>query len=105
MIVREALRSSFPFHVSESQLEMIATSRGLDLDGMFDSSVASGREFNLAKADVIKTIVMTPNVSEGGVSISFNDKAGMIAIANSIYGAYGEPLLGHETPTVKPLDW
>lgn len=105
MTVREALRNCFPFAVNNGQLDVIAISRGLVLDEMFDPFVASSKPFDLAKADVIKTIVMTPNISEGGVSISFSDKTSMISIANGIYGKYGEPLLGLETPTVKPLDW
>lgn len=105
MTIREALRSSFPFAVSDRQLDVISISRGLVLDEFFDPFVASSKPFELCKADVIRTVVMTPNVSEGGVSISFSDKSDMIAIANSIYGKYGEPLLGRETPTVKPLDW
>ena len=105
MTVREALRYSFPFAVKESQLEIIAISRELGLYDEFDASVASSKAFNLAKADIIKTVVMAPNMSEGGVSISFNDKSYLISIANGIYGMYGEPLFGQETPTVKPLDW
>lgn len=105
MTIREALRNSFPFAVNDSQLDMIAISRGLVIDDVFDPFVASSKPFDLAKADMIKTMVMTPNISEGGVSISYNDKASMIAIANGIYGKYGEPLLGHATATVEPLDW
>lgn len=105
MTVREALRKSFPFYVNDGELEVIAISRGLVLDTEFDAFSASSKPFELAKADIIKTVVMTPNVSEGGVSISFNDKSSMISIANGIYGKYGEPLFGLETPTVKPLDW
>lgn len=105
MTIREALRNSFPFPVKDGQLEVIAISRGLVLDGEFDPFIATSKPFGLAKADVIKTIVMAPNVSEGGVSISFNDKSSLISIANGIYGKYGEPLLGLEAPTVIPLDW
>lgn len=105
MTVREALRRSFPFVVRDSQLDVIAISRGLDLDNEFDQFAASSKPFELAYADVIKSAVMTPNISEGGVSISFNDKSSMISIANGIYGKYGEPLFGQETPTVRPLDW
>lgn len=105
MTVREALRRFFPFVVNDSQLDVIAISRGLFLDNEFDQFIASSKPYELAYADVIKSAVMTPNVSEGGVSISFNDKSSMISIANGIYGKYGEPLLGLETPTVKPLDW
>lgn len=105
MTIREALRNSFPFSVNDSLLDVIAISRGLVLDDLYDPFVASSKPFDLAKADVIKTIIMTPNISEGGVSISFSEKANMISIANGIYGKYGEQLLGQETPTVKPLDW
>lgn len=105
MTIREALRNSFPFSVKDSQLDVIAISRGLFLDDEFDSFVAADKSFDLAKADVIKMIVMSPNVSEGGVSISFNDKANLIALANGIYGKYGEQLFGLENPTVIPLDW
>ena len=105
MTVREALRNSFPFSVKDMHLDVIAISRGLVLDDVFDPFVATSKPFDLAYADVIKTVVMTPNISEGGVSISFSDKSDMISIANSIYGKYGEPLLRLETPTVKPLDW
>lgn len=105
MTVREALRSSFPFAISDRLLDVVAVSRLLCMEDCFDAVVSNSEAFNLAKADIIKSIVMSPNVSEGGVSISFSDKATLISIANSIYGAYGEPLLGQETPTVKPLDW
>ena len=105
MTVREALRSSFPFAVSDSLLDVVSISRGLVLDNEFDTFAATSKAFELAKADVIKNIVLTPNVSEGGVSISFNDKSAMMSIANAIYGRYGEPLFGLETPTVNPLDW
>lgn len=105
MTIREALRNSFPFVVSEGAVNMISVSRMLDLDGDFDASVASSRAFELAKADIIKSTVMTPNVSEGGVSISYSDRQTMIAIANEIYGRYGEPICGQATATVRALDW
>lgn len=105
MTIREALRNSFPFAVGQGQLDVIAISRGLSLDDEFDSHVAVSRSFELCKADVIKTVVMTPNLSEGGVSISFTDRDSMISIANSIYGKYGEPIFGQDLKTVKPLNW
>lgn len=105
MTVREALRNSFPVPVNDRQLDVIAISRGLVIDNVFDPFIATSKVFELCKADVIRNIVMTPNISEGGVSISFSDKSDMISLANRIYGKYGEPLLGRETPTVKPLDW
>lgn len=105
MTIREALRSSFPFSVNNAQLDVIAISRCLVLDDAFDPFVSNSKSFELAKADIIRTLAMSPNVSEGGVSISFGDRVDMIAYANSIYGKYGEPLFGRETPTVKPLDW
>ena len=104
MTVREALRNSFPFAVSSGAIEVIAYTRSLHIDDEFDANIANSKAFLLAKADIIKTIVMSPNVSEGGVSISFSDKEAMISIANEIYGRYGEPFFGQTNPTVKVLD-
>lgn len=105
MTIREALRNSFPFAVSNGTLDVIAVARGLNIEDSFDTEVASGRQYELAKADVIKSIVMSPNISEGGVSISYSDRQYMISIANEIYGRHGEALFGQATPTVKALDW
>ena len=105
MTIREALRNSFPFAVSNGTIDVIAVARDLDIDGEFDSSVASSRAYELSKADIIKSVAMSPNVSEGGVSISFSDRQSMISIANEIYGRYGEALFGQTTPTVRALDW
>lgn len=105
MTIREALRNSFPFAISNGQIELISAARCLNADDDFNSSIATSREFELAKADIIKMVVMSPNVSEGGVSISFADRSAMISIANEIYGKYGEPLFGHAIPTVRALDW
>ena len=105
MTIREALRNSFPFTVSNGTLDVIAVSRGLSIEDLFDTEVASNRQYELAKADVIKSVVMSPNISEGGVSISFSERQYMISVANEIYERYGEALLGQATPTVKALDW
>lgn len=105
MTIREALRNSFPFAISNGQIELILATRCLSADDEFYSSVATSREFELAKADIIKMAIMSPNVSEGGVSISFADRSAMIAVANEIYQRYGEPIFGLAIPTVTALDW
>ena len=105
MTIREALRNSFPFAVANATIEVIAVSRVIDVDGLFEPVIAASKEFQLAKADIIKSAVMSPNMSEGGVSISFTERQFLVNTANEIYGRYGEPLFGQATPTVKALDW
>lgn len=105
MTIREALRNSFPFSVGNGLIDVVSVSRGLNVDDEFSSVVVTSREFELVKADIIKHVVMTPNVSEGGVSISFSDRDIFVSVANEIYKRYGEPIFGQATPTVTALDW
>lgn len=84
---------------------MVSIERGLNLADEFSASVAKSMEFNLCKADLIRLIVTMPNISEGGVSISFSDRNAMIGIANNIYSKYNEPLIAALNPTVELLDW
>ena len=52
----------------------------------------------------MKYLVTAANVSEGDVSISISDKDILINTANSVYSAYGEPLIGVPLrPTVENL--
>lgn len=105
MTIREALFNSVSFSVSHEQAEVIAITRGLDVDDDFTSAVANSREFLLSKADMIRLVITQPNISEGGVSISFTDRKSLIGIANAIYRSYGESVIGEAEPTVEFLDW
>lgn len=104
MDVRTALKSTVLFSLTDGQVGVIAEDRELDLDAQYTKAVGQTKGFQLAKADMIRAIVTAPNVSEGGVSISIDDRKTLIGIANGIYAKYEPESLIHEaTPTVTPI--
>lgn len=101
-----ALLNSLSFPLTLPQVEVIAVGRGLDLEGEFTPQVAKSKAFLLSKADAMKLAILAPNVSEGGVSISYSDRKLMMSLANAIYSKFGEPLITESNPTVEFLkDW
>lgn len=104
MDVRTALLSTVSFPLSETQAEMIAVKRGLDVGADFSAKIGQSKPFELAQADVIRAVLLSPNVSEGGVSISYTDRKTLLGLANSIYSKYGEPLVKEGYPTVTPIE-
>lgn len=106
MKIITALLNSLSFPLTQPQAEVIATSRGLDLQAEFTPQDATSKEFQLSKADAFRLAIVSPNVSEGGVSISYSDRKWMMSLANAIYSKYGEPLILEDNPTVEFLhDW
>lgn len=103
MDVATALQSLVPYPLTENQIKVTAARRGLVLNQDFDNVVGT-KAFDLADADLIKLVVMHPNISEGGVSISLSDRKALIAEANRIYRQYDEPLIEDEHPAVYPID-
>lgn len=105
MDVKTALLHSVSFPLSATQAEVIAEDRGLKLDAQYTKAIGKTPEFRLAKADMIRNIITAPNVSEGGVSISYSDRKTLIGIANGIYAKY-EPgsVIKEEHPTVTPIE-
>jgi hypothetical protein len=51
--------------------------------------VGNKQSLELAQANCIVTLLTTPNVSEGGFSLSQTDKATMIKVASGIFAKYG----------------
>ena len=105
MDVKTALMNTVTFPLTSTQAEVIAVERGLELDADFTAEVGKSPGFCLAKADMIRVFITSPNVSEGGVSISISDRKTLIGIANGIYSRYGEPLIQEEHPKVTPIDF
>ncbi len=105
MDVRTALESKVSFPVSKKTLGVIAEDRGLTLDDEYTKALGKTPDFRLAMADMIAHIITAPNVSEGGVSISYTDRKSLISIANRIYSRYEpESVIQEATPTVTPID-
>ena len=104
--VFEALASSVGYPVPKGTIEAIAMRRGIykSLQEEINPQVMSGKAYALCEADMMKYLVTVANVSEGDVSISMSDKDILINTANSVYSAYGEPLIGVPLrPTVENL--
>lgn len=104
--VFEALKSCVGYPVPKDSIEAIAVRRGIyeSLQKEINSEVMDSKAYALCEADIMKYLTTVANVSEGGVSISVNDREVFINTANSIYTRYEEPLIGVPLqPTVENL--
>lgn len=104
--VFEALKSSVGYPVPKDSIEAIAVRRGIyeSLQKEINPQVMNSKAFALCEADIVKYLITVANVSEGGVSISVNDREVLINTANSVYARYDEPLIGLPLqPTVENL--
>lgn len=106
MTIKEAIASLVGFRVKNESLQVICSKRNLNPDAEYNSAVPT-QDFELAVADTIQMYITMPSIAEGGVSISFDGKEQMIALANRYYLKYGEsPITTSPPATVRPLnDW
>ncbi len=104
MDVKTALLNSVSFPLSAAQVEVAAVKRGLDYGSQYTRETANSEAYELTYADCLRLLITQPNVSEGGVSISMSDRTTLVAMANSIYGKYGERLILEQNPTVEPIE-
>ena len=81
----EAIKGRLNFPLSDNALILALEDRDLDSLGTY----VKGQSFDLAYADAIMIILTTPNISEGGYSVSFSDRDTLLKIANGIYSKYG----------------
>lgn len=80
----EAITAKLNYPLTENTFIVALEDRGVVSDNVY----ASGEAFDLAYADVIITLVTTPNITEGGYSISLTDKKTLLALADKIYMKY-----------------
>lgn len=90
MNILEALKSRVHYPLSNNTFESIITQRWIDGTDEFTTEVANSNSFKGALADVLYEVVIVPNISEGGVSISYSDKKEILKRANSLYKEIGE---------------
>lgn len=93
MTIRESLLALSPYPIPADFLESVGTGIGVDLDdGVGD---VDAKVIYRAKARVYFFLATTPNVSEGGVSISFNanDKSIFLSMARRYAELAGEESL------------
>ena len=83
----EALKAVLSYPLENNAFIKALNDRGLTESATYSKCSA----FELARADAIMTLVTTPNVSEGGYSLSQSDKKALIELANGIYTSNGVP--------------
>lgn len=82
----EALKAKLNYPLSDNSYTVALQDRDL----MANSVYVGGRAFDLAYADVINTLVTSPDSKEGGYTISLTDKDKLLRLADGIYKTYGE---------------
>lgn len=100
MTILEALKSKVKYPMTNNFYLSVLIERGLKDNDEYTSSVASSNEFKGARADCLIELIDTPNISEGGVSISLSDKASIVLVANKLYRDIKEPEYKASQPTV-----
>jgi hypothetical protein len=93
MTILEAIQSTvsgYPLPVNT--FNRVLTDRGLS---GADTYSGTSRAFELATADIYKVLATAANISEGGFSVSINDRKTFLAMANSIYSQYGVSATGN----------
>lgn len=97
----QAMRDEIQYPVTDGFLQNKLLKRQLSGDDLFTAEVALSREFQGCVADALIGIITSPNISEGGVSISHSDKSVILNIANTIYRNIGEKEVSEkQEPTV-----
>ena len=81
----EAIKGALNYPLSDNSFILALTKRGL----VETATYIDCQGFDLSYADAIVTLITTPNISEGGYSLSISDKATLIKLANGIYAKCG----------------
>jgi hypothetical protein len=85
MTYLEAIKAKLNYPLTDNAFTLALTDRGITASADYSNSTA----FQLAYADTIMTLVTSPNVSEGGYSISLSEKESLKKLAQGIYESCG----------------
>lgn len=85
--ILEALKGINAYPVPPHTINGIAAVRGLTLTDNATGETLGGKQFRLAKADVLMWLSKAPDISQGGQSYSFTDeqRANLRREANGLY--------------------
>lgn len=89
----EALRAKVRYPLDDNSLILALKDRGL----IPSVTYSDKKSLELAYADLMYTLIAAPDVSEGGFSLSQNDKKILVSLANAIYTRYNEAKLMNTT--------
>ena len=93
MTIQEVLLSMSSYPMSPEVIRLRCMERGLHPDEDFRGGLATRREYQLLKADVLVYLSEVPNVTQEGVSFSILEttRQQMAKEAERIYRKYGDP--------------
>lgn len=74
--------------------------RGIDPEAPVSPEIFSSESFSGAIADCLYALVIAPNISEAGMSVSLADRAIILRRANLLYKAIGEDEKENNEPRV-----
>ncbi len=89
MTILEAIKEAIGYPISDNRASMTLIKRGLSAASEATQAVLVSKEFELATADLIYWMITTPNISEGGYSLSISDKKTLQQIASGIFSKWG----------------
>lgn len=103
--IKTALQDEVQYPLKQGVYDNILISRQLNGDDEFSFEVSQSNSYRGAVADCYKRLILSPNITEGDISISYSDRNTMLKLANSIYDQIGEkPLDSFDRPTVTILN-
>lgn len=91
--IKQAIIDEIHFPLPEGFVDNKIAARGMDGDAPFNALVANGNDYKGCVADCLYSLVVTNGFAEADKSISVN-QSGIIARANELYSAIGEPKVG-----------
>ena len=97
----EAIKATIAgYPMGDNTFLKVLADRGITSTGTY---VGSSQAFELAHADACVILATAANVSEGQYSVSVNDRANLLKLANSLYQKWGQPVIGQTAPKVKAV--
>lgn len=88
--VKQALRDEIPFPLGDGFLDNKLMARGIEPEAPISLELYNSEAFSGAIADCLYALVISPNISEAGMSVSLADRAIILRRANLLYKAIGE---------------
>lgn len=95
----EAIKAKLGYPLSKNAFDLALLNRGITSTDTY--TVSNKGLLELVYADLLVSILSSPDVREGGYYISMNDRKYLINVANGIYKKNGEVCPYIERPTAK----
>lgn len=87
--VKQALKSISSYPIADNAIEVALIEHTLDADAELTADIVRSDVFNIAKADILMSIVGAASISEGGFSVSATDVQSIKQLALAIYQQHG----------------